>query len=173
MRTVLYVLLPISFISALVLVSQGSIQNISHYVSVHGISGLAQTIAMGPAASQEAIKMLGTNGGGFFNVNSAHPFENPNGFTNFFEMLLVLIIPASLVFTYGKMVGSRRQALAVFAAMFIMFFGGVVVAYAAEANGSPAQHAAGLNTQVVTNRLDGRQHGGQGPAFRDRRVRAV
>ncbi len=93
-KTILYVLLPIAFVSALVLISQGSIQNIAHYVSAHGISGVAQTIAMGPVASQEAIKMLGTNGGGFFNVNSAHPFENPNGFTNFYEMFIVLIIPA-------------------------------------------------------------------------------
>jgi len=158
-RTVLYVLGPISFVGALILVSQGSLENISHYVSAHGISGFTQLIAMGPVASQEAIKMLGTNGGGFFNVNSAHPFENPNGFTNFFEMLLVLIIPASLVFMYGKMVGSRRQALAVFAAMFIMFFGAVVVAYAAEAHGSPAQHAAGINTAAVTNSTGGNMEG--------------
>jgi K+-transporting ATPase ATPase A chain len=158
-KTVLYVLLPISFISALVLVSQGSLQNLSHYVSAHGISGLAQTIAMGPVASQEAIKLLGTNGGGFFNVNSAHPFENPNGFTNFFEMLLVLIIPASLVFTYGRMVGSRRQSLAIFAAMFVMFFGGVTVAYAAEAHGSPAQRAAGLVTGVRANSTGGNMEG--------------
>ena len=158
-KTVLYVLLPISFISALVLVSQGSLQNLSHYVSAHGISGLAQTIAMGPVASQEVIKMLGTNGGGFFNVNSAHPFENPNGFTNFFEMLLVLIIPASLVFTYGRMVGSRRQSLAIFAAMFVMFFGGVTVAYAAEAHGSPAQRAAGLVTGVRANSTGGNMEG--------------
>ena len=136
-RTVLYVLLPISIISALVLISQGSIQNLAHYVNVHGVSGLAQTIAMGPVASQEAIKELGTNGGGFFNVNSSHPFENPNGFTNFYEMWLVLLIPASLVWMYGKMVGSRRQALAIFATMFVMFIGGVTVAYAAEAHGSP------------------------------------
>jgi K+-transporting ATPase ATPase A chain len=145
-RTILYVLGPISFVSAIVLISQGSIQNISHYVSAHGITGVTQLIGMGPVASQEAIKELGTNGGGFFNVNSSHPFENPNGFTNFFEMLLVLIIPGALVFMYGKMVGSRRQALAVFATMFIMFFGAVVVAYAAEAHGSPAQHAAGIVT---------------------------
>jgi K+-transporting ATPase ATPase A chain len=158
-RTILYVLLPLSFISALVLISQGSIQNISHYVSVHGISGLAQTIAMGPVASQEAIKMLGTNGGGFFNVNSAHPFENPNGFTNFYEMLMVLAIPAGLVFTYGKMVGSRRQALAVFATMFILFFAAVTVAYAAEAHGSAAQHAAGLHTQVIANSTGGNLEG--------------
>ena len=158
-RTILYVLLPLAFISALVLISQGSIQNISHYVSVHGISGLAQTVAMGPVASQEAIKMLGTNGGGFFNVNSAHPFENPNGFTNFYEMLMVLAIPAGLVFTYGKMVGSRRQALAVFATMFILFFVAVTVAYAAEAHGSPAQHAAGLHTQVVADSTGGNLEG--------------
>ena len=158
-KTLLYVLLPIAFVSALVLVSQGSIENISHYVSARGISGLVQTIAMGPVASQEAIKMLGTNGGGFFNVNSAHPFENPNGFTNFYEMLLVLIIPASLVFMYGRMVGSRRQAMAIFAAMFVMFIGGVTVAYAAEAHGSAAQHAAGAHTQVIANSTGGNLEG--------------
>jgi K+-transporting ATPase ATPase A chain len=158
-RTILYVLLPMSFISALVLISQGSPANIAHYVSAHGITGVVQTIAMGPVASQEAIKMLGTNGGGFFNVNSAHPFENPNGFTNFFEMLLVLIIPAGLVFTYGRMVGSRRQSLAIFATMFVMFFGGVTVAYAAEAHGSAAQHAAGLTTHVIPNSTGGNLEG--------------
>jgi potassium-transporting ATPase potassium-binding subunit len=158
-RTILYVLLPISFISALVLVSQGSIQNISHYVSVRGISGIAQTIAMGPVASQEAIKMLGTNGGGFFNVNSAHPFENSNGFTNFYEMLMVLSIPGALVFMYGRMVGSRRQSLAIFATMFVMFIGGVTVAYAAEAHGSPAQRAAGLVTGVRANSTGGNLEG--------------
>src|SRR5579863_6958817 len=158
-KTILYILLPISFVGALILVSQGSIQNLSHYVSVHGISGLAQTIAMGPVASQEAIKLLGTNGGGFFNVNSAHPFENPNGFTNFFEMLIVLIVPGALVFMYGKMVGSRRQALAVFATMFVMFFGAVVVAYAAEAHGSPAQHAAGLVTTAHAGSTGGNLEG--------------
>jgi len=158
-RTVLYVLLPISIISALVLISQGSIQNLAHYVNVHGVSGLAQTIAMGPVASQEVIKELGTNGGGFFNVNSAHPFENPNGFTNFYEMWLVLLIPAALVWMYGKMVGSRRQAVAVFATMFVMFIGGVTVAYAAEAHGSAAQHAAGLHTAVVANSTGGNMEG--------------
>ena len=158
-RTILYVLVPISFVSALVLVSQGSIQNLGHYVSVHGISGIAQTIALGPVASQEAIKLLGTNGGGFFNTNSAHPFENPNGFTNYYEMLLVLIIPASLVFMYGRMVGSRRQAIAIFATMFVMFIGGVTVAYAAEAHGSPAQRAAGIHTQVIANSTGGNLEG--------------
>src|SRR5665213_3242846 len=90
-RTVLYVLTPLSVISALVLASQGVLQNLSNYLTAHTITGLTQTIAMGPVASQEAIKLLGTNGGGFFNTNSAHPFENPTAFTNFFEMLLVLL----------------------------------------------------------------------------------
>src|SRR5664280_2443346 len=90
-RTVLWIMLPLSIVIALVLVSQGAIQNFSHYLTVNGITGLTQHIGMGPVASQEAIKLLGTNGGGFFNVNSAHPFENPNGFTNFVEMLAVLI----------------------------------------------------------------------------------
>ena len=111
----LYVLLPISFVVALVLVFQGSIQNFSHYLIAHTLTGGAQTIAQGPVASQEAIKELGTNGGGFFNVNSAHPFENPSGFTNLVEMLAVLIIPAALIFTYGRMTGRRRQGYAIYA----------------------------------------------------------
>jgi potassium-transporting ATPase potassium-binding subunit len=158
-RTILYVLLPISFVAALVLVSQGALQNLAHYVVATGPTGLTQTIAQGPVASQEAIKMLGTNGGGFFNVNSAHPFENPNGFTNFFEMLLVLVIPAGLVITYGRMVGSRRQGYAILATMFTLFFAGVVVAYAAEAHGSPAQHAAGLVTSVRPGSTGGNMEG--------------
>ncbi|HEY7952148.1 MAG TPA: potassium-transporting ATPase subunit KdpA, partial [Solirubrobacteraceae bacterium] len=148
-RTILYVLGPISVIGALVLVSQGVIQNFTTYLTAHTITGLTQTIAMGPVASQEVIKELGTNGGGFFNVNSAHPFENPTGFTNFFEMLLVLIIPASLVFAYGRMAGNRRQGYAIFGVMMVMFLGAVSVAYIAEAHGSPAQHAAGLHTHVI------------------------
>ena len=102
MRTVLWVLLPISVVIALVLVFQGSIQNFSHYLVSHGLTGSPQTIAMGPVASQEAIKLLGTNGGGFFNTNSAHPFENPTGFTNFFEMLAVLVIPAAWCSCTGR-----------------------------------------------------------------------
>jgi K+-transporting ATPase ATPase A chain len=148
-RTVLYVLLPLSVLVALVLVFQGSIQNFGGYLTVHGITGLTQVVGMGPVASQEAIKLLGTNGGGFFNVNSAHPFENPTGFTNFLEMLTILIIPAALVFTYGRMSGNRRQGYAIYSAMMIMFLGAVVVAYIAEAHGSPAQHAAGLHTGVI------------------------
>ena len=158
-RTVLYVLLPISFVVALVLVFQGSIQNFSHYLLAHTVTGGSQSIAQGPVASQEVIKELGTNGGGFFNTNSAHPFENPSGFTNLVEMLLVLIIPAGIVFTFGRMAGKRRQGYAVYATMMIMFLGGCVVAYVAEAHGSPAQHAAGLHTGVIHGSTGGNMEG--------------
>src|ERR1035437_2238757 len=158
-RTVLYVLLPISFVVALVLVFQGSIQNFTSYLTVHGITGLSQSIGMGPVASQEVIKLLGTHGGGVFNVNSAHPFENPSGFTNLVEMLLVLIIPAALIFTYGRMTGKRRQGYAIYGAVMFMFLGACVVAYIAEAHGSPAQHAAGLNTHVIAGSTGGNMEG--------------
>ena len=158
-RTVLYVLLPIAFVAALVLASQGVLANISHYLNVTGPTGLSQTIAQGPVAGQEAIKELGTNGGGFFNVNSSHPFENPNGFTNFVEVLLTLMIPVGLVFTYGKMVGSKRQGWAIFATMGTLFLCGVVIAYIAEAHGSPAQHAAGLHTHVIAGSTGGNLEG--------------
>jgi K+-transporting ATPase ATPase A chain len=158
-RTILYVLMPISFVTALILVFQGSIANFSHYLSFNGITGLPNTIAMGPVASQEAIKMLGTNGGGFFNTNSAHPFENPSGFTNFFEMLVVLVIPAALVFMYGRMTGNRRQGYAIYSAMMVMFLGAVIVCYIAEAHGTPAQHAAGLHTGVIPGSTGGNMEG--------------
>jgi K+-transporting ATPase ATPase A chain len=158
-RTVLYVLTPISVLGALVLVSQGVIQNFTTYLSAHTITGLSQSIAMGPVASQEVIKLLNTNGGGFFNVNSAHPFENPTAFTNLFEMLLVLIIPAALVFTYGRMTGNRRQGYAIYSAMMLMFLGAVIVAYIAEAHGSPAQHAAGLHTHAISGSAGGNMEG--------------
>jgi K+-transporting ATPase ATPase A chain len=158
-RTVLYVLTPISVLGALVLVSQGVIQNFTTYLSAHTITGLSQSIAMGPVGSQEVIKLLNTNGGGFFNVNSAHPFENPTAFTNFFEMLLVLIIPAALVFAYGRMTGNRRQGYAIYSAMMLMFLGAAAVAYVAEAHGSPAQHLAGLHTHVVSGSTGGNMEG--------------
>ncbi|MEN3312150.1 MAG: potassium-transporting ATPase potassium-binding subunit, partial [Actinomycetota bacterium] len=141
-RTLLYVLLPISVIGALVLASQGVVQTL----------GTEGPLAVGPVASQEIIKVLGTNGGGFFNVNSAYPFENPNGLTNFIEMLAMLSIPASLTYTYGRMVGSRRQGWTIFSAMFALFAVSVVVIYAAERHGTPAQHAAG----VVGANLEGK-----------------
>ena len=158
-RTILYVLAPLSVLVALVLASQGVIANFSDYLVVHTITGLQQTIAMGPVASQQSIKMLGTNGGGFFNTNSAHPFENPTQFTNFFEMLCVLIIPAALVFMYGRMTGNRRQGFAIYGVMMFMFLGAVCVAYIAEAHGSPAQHAAGLHTGVINGSGGGNMEG--------------
>jgi K+-transporting ATPase ATPase A chain len=158
-RTILYVLMPLSVLVALVLASQGVIANLSDYLIVHTITGLKQTIAMGPVASQLSIKMLGTNGGGFFNTNSAHPFENPTQFTNFFEMLAVLVIPAALVFMYGRMTGNRRQGFAIYGVMMFMFLGAVCVAYIAEAHGSPAQHAAGLHTGVISGSGGGNMEG--------------
>src|SRR3954470_24124495 len=144
-RTLLLVLLPISVLGALVLVSQGVIQTFAGYATAHTLAGGTQTIGLGPVASQEIIKELGTNGGGFFNTNSAMPFENPNGFTDFFEMLAILLIPAGLTATYGRMVGNRRQGWAIFSAMTVLFVIGVAVAYAAEQHGTPAQHLAGLH----------------------------
>ena len=158
-RTVLYVMTPITVIGALILVSQGVIANFSTYLSAHTVTGFTQSIAMGPVASQEVIKELGTNGGGFFNVNSSHPFENPTAFTNFFEMLLVLIIPAALVFMYGRMTGNRRQGFAIYGVMMVMFLGAASVAYIAEAHGSPAQHAAGLHTHVIAGSGGGNMEG--------------
>ncbi len=158
-RTILYVLAPLAIVYALVLVSQGAIQNFASYVSAHTITGLTQVLAMGPVASQEAIKLLGTNGGGFFNTNSAHPFENPTGFTNFLEMLSVLIIPAALVFMFGRMTGNRRQGYSIYGTMMVMFLGAVIVCYIAEAHGSPAQHAAGLHTGVISGSSGGNMEG--------------
>jgi K+-transporting ATPase ATPase A chain len=142
-RTLLYILLPISVVGALVLVSQGVVQSL----------GTAGPLAIGPVASQEIIKELGTNGGGFFNVNSSFPFENPNALSNFLEMLAILVIPASLTFTYGRMVGNRRQGWTIFGAMFLLFAVSVIVVYAAEQHGTPAQQAAG----VVGPNLEGKE----------------
>jgi potassium-transporting ATPase potassium-binding subunit len=158
-RCTLYVLLPISIIGAVVLISQGVIQDFSSYTTVHTLAGGTQSIAQGPVASQEVIKELGTNGGGFFNVNSAHPFENPNPFTNLFELLLILMIPASLTYTYGRMVGRARQGWAVFAAMTVLFVIGVAVVYHAEQHGTPAQHLAGVTTQHFSGSTGGNMEG--------------
>ena len=158
-RTVLWVLTPLSFVLAIVLVFQGSIQNFSHYLNVSTLTHLPQQIAMGPVASQEAIKLVGTNGGGFFNTNAAHPFENPTGFTNLVEMLAVLIIPAALIFTYGRMTGNRRQGYTLYGVVMFMFLCGAAVAYIAEAHGTPAQHAAGLHTQVLAGSTGGNMEG--------------
>ena len=158
-RCALYVLLPISIVGAILLMSQGVIQNLSHYTVAHTLTGATQTIAQGPVASQEVIKELGTNGGGFFNANSAHPFENPNAFTNLLEMLFILMIPASLTFTYGRMVGRSRQGWAIFAAMTVLFVAGVAVVYHAEQHGTPAQHLAGVTTHYFSGSAGGNMEG--------------
>jgi K+-transporting ATPase ATPase A chain len=136
-RATVYILLPISIVFALLFVSQGMIQNFAPYQEVATLEGGKQTIAMGPVASQEVIKQLGTNGGGFFNANAAHPFENPNALTNFFSMFLIFAIPAGLTFTFGRMAKDQKQGWALFGAMAFLFFAGVTVAYWAEAGGSP------------------------------------
>jgi potassium-transporting ATPase potassium-binding subunit len=158
-RTLLYLLVPISVVGALFLVSQGVIQNLDHTQVIHTLGGGTQLLAQGPVASQEVIKELGTNGGGFFNVNSAYPFENPSGLTNFVELLLILVVPAALTYTYGRMVGSQRQGWAIFSAMFVLFVAGVVVVYLAEQHGTPAQHAAGLHTHAFDGSTGGNMTG--------------
>ncbi len=131
-RTVVYVLLPLSIIFAVVLAGQGVVQTFDHYAKATTLQGTEQVIPLGPAASQIAIKQLGTNGGGFFNANSAHPFENPTPFTNFLEMLAILIIGAALTFTYGRYVGSNRQGWTIFITMFILFAIGLGISLYAE-----------------------------------------
>lgn len=137
MRITFYILLPLTLVCALVLVSQGVIQTFAPYLTVTTLEGTRQLIALGPVASQEAIKMLGTNGGGFFNANSAHPFENPTPLSNFIEMLSIFLIPAALTYTFGYLVKDTRQGWALLAAMFILFFAGVFACYAFEAAGNP------------------------------------
>jgi K+-transporting ATPase ATPase A chain len=144
-RSVYRVLLPISLVGALVLVSQGVIQNLSQYLTVTTLEGARQTIAMGPVASQEFIKMLGTNGGGFFNANSAHPFENPTPLSNLIEMLAILVIPAALPLTFGRMVGQVRQGRAILAAMVILFVLMLGVCYQSEMAGNPRIAAIGVS----------------------------
>ncbi|HET8775590.1 MAG TPA: potassium-transporting ATPase subunit KdpA [Thermoanaerobaculia bacterium] len=131
-RATLWVLLPLSLAGAVVLLSQGVVQNFLPSVEAHTLEGAAQKIAQGPVASQEAIKQIGTNGGGFFNANSAHPYENPTPFTNFFQMFLILWIPAGLTWTLGSMTGKPRHGWAVFAAMSILFLAMTAVAVGAE-----------------------------------------
>jgi K+-transporting ATPase ATPase A chain len=135
-RATLYVLLPLSIVIALVLVALGVPQNLNAYTEVTTLEGAKQVIAQGPVASQLAIKQLGTNGGGFFNANSAHPFENPNALTNFIEMWAIFLIGAALTYTFGRMVGNQRQGWAIFAVMGVLFLAGVAIVYWAEANPS-------------------------------------
>jgi K+-transporting ATPase ATPase A chain len=144
-RSIAYILLPLSIVLAVALISQGVPQTFDGAATVTTLEGAQQTIARGPVASQIAIKQLGTNGGGFYNSNSSVPFENPNGLTNFLEMLSILLIPAGLVFMFGKMVGARRQGYAVFAAMFAMFVLGVAALAPLEQHGSQVLRESGVD----------------------------
>jgi K+-transporting ATPase ATPase A chain len=158
-RAVVYLLLPLSLAGSLILASQGVIQNLNPYTKVTTVEGGMQTIPQGPVASQEAIKMIGTNGGGFFNANSAHPFENPTPFTNFIQMLMIFLIPAGLTYTFGKMAGDTRQGWAIFAAMSILFLAGAFAAYWAEQSGNPILAKLGLQNQATTTQAGGNMEG--------------
>jgi K+-transporting ATPase ATPase A chain len=145
-RSVIWILLPLSIFFSVVLVEQGVLQNLSPYVTVQTLDGASQKLAMGPVASQEAIKMLGTNGGGFFNANSAHPFENPTPVSNFIEMLSIFLIPAGLVFTFGHMVGNKRQGYAIIASMILLFIIMLGTLYTSELNGNPILSSMGVSS---------------------------
>lgn len=148
-RSTLWILLPLSLVGAMLLVSQGVIQNLSPYLTVHTLQGANQTLAMGPVASQEAIKMLGTNGGGFFNANSAHPFENPTPLSNLLEMLYIMLIPVALTFSFGKMLKDSRQGKVIFGAMLILFLLMLGITYSAEIAGNPLVSHLGITGSSV------------------------
>jgi K+-transporting ATPase ATPase A chain len=158
-RCVLYILLPISIVGALVLVSQGVIQNFNAYMVVHTLDGQTQVIAQGPVASQEIIKEMGTNGGGFFNANSAHPFENPNMVTELLELLAIFSIGAGLFYMFGKMVGDTRQGWVLWAASAIVFLMGIAVALPAEQVGNPLLSNVGANQAVTDSQAGGNIEG--------------
>lgn len=158
-RCVLYILLPVSIVGALVLVSQGVVQNFNPYTVVHTLEGTTQVIAQGPVASQEFIKELGTNGGGFFNANSAHPFEDPNVLTNLIEMLAILAIPSSIVYMFGKMTGDTRQGWTIWSAMLIIFLIGLAVMLPAEQAGNPLLTRAGANQAITSTQAGGNMEG--------------
>jgi K+-transporting ATPase ATPase A chain len=158
-RGTVYVLLPLSIIFGLFLCSQGVIQNLKTYDTVKTVEGAAQTIAQGPVASQEVIKELGTNGGGFFGANSAHPFENPNPATNFVEMFLLLCIPVALTYTFGRMVGDTRQGWALFAACALMMLVGIFICYGFEQAGNPMVAKMGIQTAATPGQPGGNMEG--------------
>jgi len=154
-RGVLYVLLPMAVLVAIVLMSQGVVQTLSSSASVTGVQGFAQTIARGPVASQIAIKQLGTNGGGFFNVNSAHPFENATPLSNFVEMFAILWIAGALTYTFGKMVGNVRQGWMLFSVMWVLLVAGLVLTVPGERTETPAMQAAGVSATAPN--LEGKE----------------
>lgn len=154
-RGVVYVLLPLSVVWATVLVWQGVPQNLDAYTQVSGIQGFTQLIAQGPAAAQIAIKQLGTNGGGFFNINSAHPFENPTPLANFMEVLALLLIPAACVYMFGKMIKDKRQGFAILGAMLVLFAGGLALTVRSEGSASAAMEQSGMPAEAPN--LEGKE----------------
>ncbi|MBV9691012.1 MAG: potassium-transporting ATPase subunit KdpA [Ktedonobacteraceae bacterium] len=158
-RCVLYILLPISIVGALILVSQGVVQNFSPYAIAHTLDGATQTIAQGPVASQEFIKNFGTNGGGFFNVNAAHPYENPNAFTNLLILVSIFSIPAGLFYMFGKMVGDIRQGWVLWGASLLLFLMGIAVAMPAEQAGNPLLAKAGADERITAYQAGGNMEG--------------
>jgi potassium-transporting ATPase potassium-binding subunit len=158
-RATVYVLLPLSIIGALLYVSQGAIQNLNPYTAAVTVEGAKQTIAQGPVASMEVIKQLGTNGGGFFGANAAHPFENPTPLSNFLAMFLIFLIPGALTYTFGKMVKDTRQGWAILAAFSVMFLIGVFVAYHFEQAGNPQLTKLGLETAATPGQPGGNYEG--------------
>ena len=150
-RSTLYVLLPLALIWAVLLGSQGVIQTLDAYVTGHTLEGAQQTLALGPVASQEAIKMIGTNGGGFFNANSAHPFENPTPISNFLEVLGLTLLPAACCFTFGRMIGDKRQGIAVFAAMTVIFVPLALFCLSMEQGGNP--HLAHMGVDQMASAM--------------------
>jgi K+-transporting ATPase ATPase A chain len=158
-RGTLYVLLPIAIVGALFLVWQGMPQNLHAYTDVATLEGGKQTIAQGPVASQIAIKMLGTNGGGFFNANAAHPFENPTALSDLFQIILIFLIPAALTNFLGRMVGSELQGWAIYSAMAVLFLAGVLVCYWAESQGNPQFAALGIDQQASSLQAGGNMEG--------------
>ena len=158
-RSTLYILLPLALVVAVFLISQGVIQNFDAYKEVATLEGPAQVIGMGPAAAQVAIKQIGTNGGGFFNVNSSHPLENPTAWSNLVEMLAILLVPVALVYMYGKMVGSTRHGWVLIGVMTSLMLVGAVVAGWAEQTGNPNLEAAGVTQQAGGEQLGGNMEG--------------
>ena len=154
-RTTVYILIPFSVVLAILLVTQGVVQTFSNSAVVHGIQGFGQTIARGPVASQIAMKQLGTNGGGFFNVNSAHPFEGGSPFGNFLELLAILMIPGALCYTFGKMVGQIRQGWAIYAAMMVLFLAGLWMTVPQEHTSTQAMRTAGISASAPN--LEGKE----------------
>ena len=158
-RGTLYVLLPLSLVAALLMVQQGAIQNLGSYLTITTLEGVKQTLAMGPVASQEAIKQVGTNGGGFFNAHAAHPFENPTPLSNLWSMLAIFAIPAAMTWMFGRMVKSPRHGWALWAAMFSLFAAGVTATYWSEARGNPIHAERGVDVVASATQPGGNMEG--------------